>query len=1017
MTNNAMDYTTFLKQLPLFQRFSQHRLRELINLMKPLRYHIGQTILTGETLPHQVIVLLDGRIRVLGVDHRQPNPVSLELLKPGAVVGWVGLVRGNPCESILASTEVTCLSLPAEEFMDLLTGEPELRHYCQQTTSLSEVANVIHHFLKKQAKEIHDFLFLTRQANDSAIVQYIHKGEPNLKSKSSEYVWLVSQDGVKDAPLGSILSINFDINNLPEGDRPDSIRLLGFPSELFNQSSPSETEEPLSETDVWMTPISQLSDHKSSDLATSHIPYAPFELPYQPKAKPHQSKAEKKIDNYPHVRGKGNLDNPIACFQMICQYFNMPFRRDILKRVITEQLSRVVHLSLPMCGAIAELMGLRAQLLDIPTESIGRIETPALIPWQGNFAVLYEKNGKELILGVPESGIIRHQISEIPDLALPNEEQPATIPVLLLQQTKYTPQQKFGLQWFMPSVQKYRWVLLEVLFASFAVQLFGLANPLMVQVIIDKVIVQNSIDTLQVLGIFLIIVAVFEAILSSLRTFLFVDTTNRIDLSLGSEIIDHLLKLPLRYFERKSVGELSTRINELENIRQFLTGTALSAVLDVIFSFFYIGIMFFYSWKLTLVALDTIPVFVILTIVVTPIIRQRLWIKAEHHANTQSYLNEVLSGIQTVKAQNIELKSRWQWQSRYTQYVSAGYQTVVTSTTAGSFSNFFNQLSTLLVLWVGAYLVLKQELTLGQLIAFRIIAGYVNSPMLRLAQLWQNFQETGISLQRLSDIVDSPQEADEQDRLNIPMPAIAGRVVYENLSFRFGESGPMQLLNINLDLPAGTFVGIVGQSGSGKSTLTKLLPRLYEPNSGRILIDDYDISKVELYSLRRQIGIVPQDALLFAGTVQENISLTCHNATAEEIITSAKVAYAHDFIMSLPSGYNTQVGERGASLSGGQRQRIAIARTVLQNPEMLILDEATSALDYDSEKQVCLNLARAYPDRTVFFITHRLNTIKHADVIIMMDKGTVVELGTHEELMEKQGFYFCLYQQQEGILS
>ncbi|MBD2020207.1 peptidase domain-containing ABC transporter, partial [Leptolyngbya sp. FACHB-36] len=542
--------------------------------------------------------------------------------------------------------------------------------------------------------------------------------------------------------------------------------------------------------------------------------------------------------------------------------------------------------------------------------------------------------------------------------------------------------QKFGLNWFLPSLHKYRRVLLEVFVASFFVQLFGLANPLITQVIIDKVLVQNSPNTLQVLGIFLVVIAIFEAVLTSVRTYLFVDTTNRIDLALGSEIIDHLLRLPLRYFERRPVGELATRVNELENIRQFLTGTALTVVLDAVFSVIYIVVMFIYSWVLALVALATLPLFMVLTAGVSPIVRRQLRTKAERNAEAQSYLVEVLSGIQTVKAQNIELRSRWQWQERYAKYVSAGFRTVATSTTASSTSHFLNQLSGLLVLWVGAYLVLQGTLTLGQLIAFRIIAGYVTSPLLRLTQLWQNFQETALSLERLGDIIDTPTEADDLDRQNIPMPVIEGTVKYDNVSFRFNPSGPMQLNNVTLEFPSGVFVGIVGQSGSGKSTLMKLLPRLYPLESGRILIDGYDISKVELYSLRQQVGIVPQDTLLFEGTVQENIALNAPDASAEEIIAAAKIAAAHEFIMNLPNGYNTRVGERGSSLSGGQRQRVAIARTILQNPRLLILDEATSALDYDSERQVCLNLADAFEGRTVFFITHRLSTIRNADIIL-----------------------------------
>jgi ATP-binding cassette subfamily B protein len=371
-----------------------------------------------------------------------------------------------------------------------------------------------------------------------------------------------------------------------------------------------------------------------------------------------------------------------------------------------------------------------------------------------------------------------------------------------------------------------------------------------------------------------------------------------------------------------------------------------------------------------------------------------------------------MSGIQTVKAQNIELRSRFSWQERYARYVAAGFKTVVTSTLANSTSNFLNKLSSLLVLWVGAYLVLQQQLTLGELIAFRIISGYVTSPILRLAQLWQSFQETALSIERLSDIVDTPEEA-ETDRYNIPLPAITGAVKYENVSFRFATSGPLQLSNVNVEFEPGKFVGIVGQSGSGKSTMMKLLLRLYETESGRILIDGYDIAKVELYSLRRQIGVVPQETLLFDGTVQENIALTNPDATTEEIIQAAQVACAHEFIMNLPNGYNTRVGERGSALSGGQRQRIAIARSVLQRPKLLVLDEATSALDYPTERQICLNLARAFKGNTVFFITHRLNTVSNADTIVVMDNSRVIEKGSHQELMAAKGHYYYLYQQQE----
>ena len=367
-----------------------------------------------------------------------------------------------------------------------------------------------------------------------------------------------------------------------------------------------------------------------------------------------------------------------------------------------------------------------------------------------------------------------------------------------------------------------------------------------------------------------------------------------------------------------------------------------------------------------------------------------------------------------MKAQNVEMISRWKWQEFYSKYITKTFEKTITGTALSQTSQVLQKLSQLLVLWVGASLVLKGELTLGQLIAFRIISGYVTQPLLRLSSIWQNIQELKVSFERLADVIDTPIESNESDQSKIPLPPIAGSVKFENIVFGFKPNQPPVLKNINLSIDKGEFVGIVGQSGSGKSTLMKLLPRLYSPNNGLIKIDDYDVDKVELYSLRRQIGIVPQDPLLFSGTVAENISLIKPDADSEEIVAAAKLACAHDFIMELPQGYSTPVGERGGSLSGGQRQRIAIARTLLGKPKLLVMDEATSALDYETERKVCDNLVDNLKDCTVFFITHRLSTIKRSDRIIMLHQGALVEEGTHSSLMSLNGRYYALYRQQEA---
>ena len=991
MTYTKTSVQDFLATIPPFDQLSPNALSYVTERFQLLRYRMGQAVLVRDRLPNQICVLYQGQIRLLGYDPRTEKPVTLQLLQPGDILGWVGLVRGVPCETAIASNETICLTLPANDFLALLEREPVLAAAFRQKTSLIEVFELLGTELHRQANGDTDLKELATHAETEAVVCNLPPGKVPVSQLEQDRLWLVSGGGeVAGFPAGSRLTLNGRTQDVEvTGDK--AARVIGFSNDVQIQ-----TKTYKSAADVSLP----------TDLELD-IPYAPDR---PPEADPTLAGSDKTQDRtkYPFIRGKGPIDEAMACLQMLSQFFTMPFRRDVVHRVLVSQMERSGAVSLELCGAVAEMMGLNAQLVGIPASAIGRLEAPALLQWQGGLVLLYEVNERELLIADPQSGVRRRKTADFIQTWGEQGE------VLLLKPTPQTPQKRFGLEWFLPAIKKHQRVLIEVFVASFFVQLFALANPLMIQVIIDKVIIQKSIDTLHVLGVLLLVLAVFEAILGSLRTYLFVDTTNRIDMSLGSEIIDHLLRLPLRYYDRRPVGELATRINELENIRQFLTGTALTVVLDAVFSLIYIVVMFIYSWVLTLVSLVTIPLFILLAMVASPVIRDQLRVRAERNAETQSYLVEVVSGIQTVKAQNMELRARWQWQQRYGRYVSAGFKTVLTSTTANSASNFLNQLSGLLVLWVGAYLVLKGQLTLGQLIAFRIIAGYVTSPLLRLAQLWQNFQEIGLSLERLSDIVDSAPEAGEVDRQNIPMPPVEGHVGFDDVSFRFGTSGPWQLSNVTLEFPAGAFIGVVGQSGSGKSTMMKLLPRLYDLEEGRILIDGYDISKVELYSLRQQIGIVPQETLLFDGTVQENIALTCPNATAEDIIRAAKAAAAHDFIMRLPNGYNTRVGERGSSLSGGQRQRIAIARTVLQNPRLLILDEATSALDYDSERQVCLNLAEVFQGRTVFFITHRLTTIRNADIILMMDKGSPVEMGTHDELMALRGRYYCLYQQQEA---
>ncbi|MTJ14474.1 type I secretion system permease/ATPase [Anabaena sp. UHCC 0187] len=994
MTYTKSTFEDFIATIEGFDQLSTEEISNLLSsqILQPLRYHIGQKIIGKEQLPERIAILYQGNVRLLGYDAQTQLPITLKLLQPGAIIGEIGWLRQIPCETAIASTEVICLTWKAADYLQFIAQNSAFAQARQHQSHVIEVFDVLSSQIAQQALVNHNLKDITQQVLLGSKVHYLSPGKTSLQELESNRIWFVSGSN----SLTNLMPGSRIVTEVIEVKGNVPLRLLGITPTDLSLLNPFPTQ-------------SEILENISDSTVTLEIPYAP-EPEFIPPATSNKSS---KNPNYPFFRGQGELDSSLACFQMLSKHLEIPFRKEVVRRILHDQIKRQGSVSFQLCAYLSELIGLKSQLVDVPAVSINRIPTPALIHYRDNFAVLYAVDGKKVVLGVPSQGIINCQIDKlVEELETDETNLQPQIRVLLLSATKETPKERFGLAWFVPYLSRYRRVLIEVFIASFFVQLAALANPLVIQLIIDKVIVQNSISTLNVLGVLLLAVGVFEAVLTTLRTYLFVDTTNRIDMSLGSQIIDHLLRLPLRYFDKRPVGELSTRINELENIRQFLTGTALTVGLDALFSVVYIVVMLFYSWQLTLVGLGTIPLFVLITLIAAPTVSRQLRGKAERNAETQSYLVEVMSGIQTVKAQNIELRTRFSWQKKYAKFVAAGFKTVITSTLANSTSQFLSKLSSLLVLWVGAYLVLKGELTLGELIAFRIISSYVTTPILRLAQIWQNFQETGLSLERLSDIVDTPQEA-EIDKNNIPLPAIVGAVKYDNVSFRFAASGPLQLSNVSVEFPAGKFVGIVGQSGSGKSTMMKLLLRLYDTESGRILVDGYDIAKVELYSLRRQIGVVPQDTLLFDGTVLENIALTNPDATTEEVIEAAQIAVAHEFIMSLPNGYNTRVGERGSALSGGQRQRIAIARSVLQRPKLLVLDEATSALDYPTERQICLNLARAFKGSTVFFITHRLNTISNADTIVVMDNSRMIEQGNHQELMAAKGHYFYLYQQQE----
>jgi subfamily B ATP-binding cassette protein HlyB/CyaB len=571
----------------------------------------------------------------------------------------------------------------------------------------------------------------------------------------------------------------------------------------------------------------------------------------------------------------------------------------------------------------------------------------------------------------------------------------------------------FDLRWFLTAVHRYRHVLGEVLVASFFLQVLALISPLFFQVVVDKVLVHRGLSTLDVLMVGLCIVSVFEVVLGALRTYVFSHTTNRIDVELGARVFDHLLALPIGYFANRRVGDSVARVRELETIRNFITGSALTLTIDLFFTVVFLAVMFLYSTFLTWIVIASLPFYVVISIVVTPIFRRRLDDKFARGAENQAFLVEAVSGAETLKAMAVEPQMQRRWEEQLSGYVRASFRTQTLGNIAGQSVQFFNKITIVLTLYFGAKLVIEGDLTVGELVAFNMLAARVASPVLRISQLWQDFQQTRISVERLGDILNTPREAGQ--RSGASLPQMKGAIKFEHVTFRYRLDGQAVLSDVSLDLAAGQVVGVVGPSGSGKSTLAKLVQRLYTPESGRVFIDGVDLAMIDTAWIRRQIGVVLQESVLFNRTVRENIALADPAMPLERVIAAAELAGAHEFILELPHGYDTVIGERGASLSGGQRQRIAIARALMMNPRILILDEATSALDYESERIVQENMRRIASGRTVLIIAHRLSTIRRADRIVTIDRGRVVEDGTHDELIRQGGRYAQLHRLQAGI--
>ena len=760
------------------------------------------------------------------------------------------------------------------------------------------------------------------------------------------------------------------------------------------------------QTDLWQA----IATPELENYWTSH------RIRLQPKT----NDAPQPVSGFPFV---ASVNTPAACLTMAANHLQISASLDWVQRQLSSQRPADVI-------EAAEKVGLQLRHIDLRSSQgidwtgLRRLEYPVLMMWQdqdtasstfqnngskgsAHWVVVYSTKGDRLIIADP---LNPNRTCE----SIPRSTIQTVWDGQLWQIETIQKQERFGLSWFLPAVWRYRRLLSEVLLASFTLQILGLAGPIITQVVIDKVMVQGSLSTLDVMAFAFLAVAFFEAFLGTLRLFVFTHTARRLDLSLSAQLFRHLMRLPLSYFEARRVGDTVARVQELENIRSFLTGTAMTVVLDAVFASVYLTVMFYYSVTLTWVALAVLPLFAALTIIATPILRGWLNETFNRSADSQSFLVETVTGIHSVKAHTAEPVSRERWEGLFARFIRTSFKASTTSNISGNIADFLTKLSSVLILWFGAKLVIEQKLTIGQLVAFQMLSGRMTGPLLRLIQLWQTLQQVLLSVDRIGDILNTAPEAEAGTGL--VLPPLQGQVVFDQVFFRYHPNQEPVLRGISFAVEPGMLVGVVGRSGSGKSTLSKLVQRLYPAESGRILVDGFDIKSADLVSLRQQIGVVLQEDFMFNGTVFDNISLGNPNVTAEQVVEAARLASAHDFISDQVHGYETNIGERGTALSGGQRQRLALARLFLSQAPILVLDEATSALDSETEQQVLQSLQRVSANRTVFLIAHRFAPLKKADLILVLEKGVLVEKGTHDDLLKSKGLYCSLYQRQQAAV-
>lgn len=716
--------------------------------------------------------------------------------------------------------------------------------------------------------------------------------------------------------------------------------------------------------------------------------------------------------------GQDRLESGLACLTLLLNFHQIPADEDQLRHALGD-----IPAPEPFeFVRLANQAGAKARTVNVLPGKLSRQPLPAIAQMHDDsYRVIARIDGDQLLIhrpvacGAGEAEILTLEAFRAEWLG--EGAAPTARGVLLLMTTREALAgglRNFDIAWFIPALVRYRHLIGQVLLASLFLQLLALISPMLFQVIIDKVLVHRTLSTLEVLFVAFVTVSVFEFFIGAGRTWLFSHTTSRVDVELGARLYRHLLGLPMAYFAARRVGDSVARVRELETIREFLTSSSVTVVIDGLFTVVFLVVMYIYSPVLLLVVVLSLPCYIAILWTLAPVLKRRLDEKFQRGSDNQSFLVESINNIETAKAMAVEPAFQQRWERQLAGYVRSSFQALQIANWGSEGVQLVSKLCSATILFVGAKAVMSGEMTVGELVAFNMLAGRVSGPVLRLAQLAQSFQQVRIAVDRLGDILNTPTEP-QFDPSRSTLPSIQGAIAFDGVTFRYAAGAPEVLRDISLSIAPGEQLGIVGSSGSGKSTMTRLIQALHTPDGGRVLVDGIDLAQVDPSWLRRQIGVVLQENRLFNRTVRENIALSSPAIPMAAVERAARLAGAHEFILKLERGYDTVVAEGGLSLSGGQRQRIAIARALLTNPRILILDEATSALDAESEEIIQRNLAEIAQGRTVIIIAHRLSAVRSCDRIVAMEGGRIVEEGSHSELLSLGGRYAELHAKQMGL--